>query len=164
MQIGSAQLSTIEQASSKLFQTIGEFNLPGGFVFSPTYLQAGAVVFCMFLLILTFGMLQHRYNHWTIKGIMPGVVLGFVLAISIESMLLVGGRTIFTELLGWENAPKPISNALEASRGRLADVLGVAIPESKADAGVTVEGVMQSFEALGQADKAAIREYICPWQ
>ncbi|OGM31681.1 hypothetical protein A2803_04600 [Candidatus Woesebacteria bacterium RIFCSPHIGHO2_01_FULL_44_21] len=144
--------SELQEVPNKLFQTIGSFNLPGGLVFSPNYLQAGAIVLCLFLLILTFGMLQHRYNHWTIKGILPGVGLGFFLALLIEAILLVGGRTMFTELLGWKDAPKPISNALDASRSRLVDVLGITdtIPESKAEG------------EFSEEEKKYLRELLCP--
>ncbi len=147
-----AQLQKVSEAPSKLFQTFGEFSLPGGFVFAPSYLQAGLIVFCLFLLILTFGMLQHRYNHWTIKGILPGVGLGFFLALLIEAVLLVGGRTMFTELLGWKDAPKPISNALDASRSRLVDVLGITdtVPESKAEG------------ELSEEEREYLRELLCP--
>lgn len=160
MNIDPAQLGEIP---GKLFQSIGDFNLPGGLVFSPNYLQAGAIVFCIFLLILTFGMLQHRYNHWTVKGIMPGVALGFAIALLLEAVLLIGGRTIFTELLGWEDAPKPISNALDASRERLVDVLGVTdpVPESRANS-PTTEELMQSYDGLKDEDKETLQSQICP--
>jgi hypothetical protein len=145
----------LQQTSGKLFQTIGSFNLPGGLVFSPSYLQAGLIVLCLFLLILTFAMLKHRYIHWTIKGIMPGVTLGFVLALFIEAMLVVSGRTVFTELVGWKNAPKPISNVLEASRSRLIDVLGISdVPK--------VEELMQSYENLEKSEQDSLQELICP--
>lgn len=119
----SLDTSALGQAPSKLFETIGNFNLPGGLVFSPNYLQAGAIVLCLFLLILTFGMLKHRYNHWTIKGILPGVAFGFFLALFIEAILLVSGRTILTELLGWKDPPKPVSNVLGASRESLQELI-----------------------------------------
>lgn len=156
----------VNQATSKLFETIGDYNLPGGFIFSPNYLQAGAIVLCMFLLILTFGMLQHRYNHWTVKGVMPGVAFGFALALVLEAVLLVGGRTVFTELLGWQDAPKPISNALDASRSHLVDVLGVTdtVPESKANEKPTVKKIMNDYKNLEEKDKTNLQTLICPAQ
>lgn len=119
----SLDISGLQQAPSKLFETVGSFNLPGGFVFSPNYLQAGAIVLSLFLLILTFGMLRHRYTHWTIKGILPGVALGFFLALFVEAVLLVSGTTILIELLGWKNPPKPVSNVLGASRESLQELI-----------------------------------------
>lgn len=158
-----AQLEDAREAPQKLFQTIGDFALPGGFVFSPTYLQAGAIVLCIFLLILTFGMLQHRYNHWTVKGVMPGVAFGFTLALLIEAVLVIGGRTLFTEIIGWKNAPKPISNALDASRSHLVKVLGTntTVPESQASAPESTEKILQSYENSKDDDKKSLQEAIC---
>lgn len=155
-------LDAVQGAPGKLFETIGDFNLPGGWVFSPNYLQAGLMVLCVFLLILTFGMLRHRYNHWTVKGIFPGIALGFLLALLVEAALLVGGRTIITEVLGWKNAPKPISNVLDASRSHLVDVLGVTVPESKADQKPTVDAIMQSIENLTDSEVDSLKTLICP--
>jgi len=161
--IDPAQIEDVQQAPQRLFQTIGDFNLPGGFVFSPTYLQAGAIVLCIFLLILTFGMLQHRYNHWTIKGVMPGVAFGFTLALLIEAVLVIGGRTLFTEIIGWKDAPKPISNALEASRNQLVEVLGAdaSVPESKADSPPNPDRVLQSYKNLKDEEQKTLQESIC---
>lgn len=155
-----------QDAPSRLFDTFGNYNLPGGFIFSPNYLQAGAIVLCIFLLILTFGMLQHRYNHWTVKGVMPGVVFGFAVALVLEAVLLVGGRTIFTELLGWEDAPKPISNALDASRSHLVDVLGVTdpVPESKAYQKPSISKIMSDYKSLSDNEKENLQTLICPKQ
>lgn len=156
----------IQGAPVKLFDTLGDYPLPGGFIFSPNYLQAGAIVLCIFLLILTFGMLQHRYNHWTVKGVMPGIVFGFAIALVIEAILLVGGRTVFTELLGWQNAPKPISNALDASRSHLVDVLGVTdpVPESKASQKPTISKIMSEYKNLNDNEKENLQTLICPKQ
>lgn len=159
MDIDPAQL---REAPSKLFQTIGEFSLPGGFVFSPTYLQAGVIVFCLFLLLLSFAMLRRRQSSWTVKGVMPGVAFGFTLALFLEAMLLVGGRTLITETLGWKDAPKPISNALDVARTRLVEVLGVTapVPESIAARG-GVEEVFQTFENLSKEEQESLVELIC---
>ncbi len=163
MNLDTAQLQEVQNVPSKLFATIGNFNLPGGFVFSPNYLQAGLIVLCIFLLILTFGMLQHRFNHWTVKGILPGIGLGFLLAILLESILLISGRTVMTEVVGWKNAPKPISNALEASRGRLVEVLGVStVPESNANEKPTIGGIMSQYENLSDNEQESLQSLVCP--
>ena len=158
---GAAQ--QLQDAPQKLTSAIGQFSLPGGIVFAPSYLQAGLVVFCIFLLILSFSMLQHRQAHWTVKGIMPGVAFGFTMALVIEAVLLVGGRTMLTEVLGWKDAPKPISNALEASRSHLVDVLGVTdtVSESNASEKPTVGGVVQSYESLPEDERESLQNLIC---
>jgi hypothetical protein len=165
MDVSTAQ-EQIQQAPQKLFASVGSFKLPGGLVFEPNLLQAGAIVLCIFLLILTFGMLQHRYNHWTVKGVMPGVAFGFTIALLLEAILLVGGRTLFTEILGWEDAPKPISNVLTVSRNQLVDVLGVTseVPEGKASEKPTIGGIMSEYQSLDDGNKESLQSLICPAQ
>lgn len=155
--------SQLQEAPSRLFQTIGDFNLPGGFVFSPNYLQAGLIVLCIFLLILTFGMLQHRFHHWTLRGMLPGIGMGLILALLLEGILLVSGRTVLTEVLGWKDAPKPISNVLEASRGRLADVLGSStIPQSNASEKPTIGGIISDYDNLTVGEQESLQSLLCP--
>ena len=160
----SSATSSLQSVSQRLFASIGTFQLPGGFIFEPSYLQAGLIVFLIFLLILTFGMLQHRYNHWTVKGVMPGVAFGFTLALLLEAMFLVGGRTILTEVLAWKNPPKPISNALEASRSELINVLGAnsTVPDSNASALESSDEIMSSFENLSEKEREKLQSEICP--
>lgn|SRR5690606_37940583 len=157
-------LSALGQAPSLLSSTIGNFNLPGGSVFSPTYLQAGFVAFCVFVFILAFAMFQRRQHQENIKNTMPGIAFGFAIAIVLEAMLLVGGRTLLTEFLGWDNAPKPISNALDASRTRLVEVLGVTdeIPQSNASAPLTVRELNEHYENLSAEDRELLQNLVCP--
>jgi len=37
----------------------------------------------------------------------------------LEGFLLVGGKTVLLDLLGWKNAPKPISIILDSGRNNL---------------------------------------------
>jgi hypothetical protein len=105
----------------------GSFSLPlpGGISFQPTYIQAAAIVFLLFLLILMLGQLRHRMINWEMSGIMPGIAIGFAIALILEGIVIVGGRTIITEVMGWKNAPKPLANVLDAGRSELVKVLGV---------------------------------------
>ncbi len=164
MKFNLAQLGQTQELQNKLTQTLGEFNLLGGVVFSPTYLHAGIVVLCLFLFIFTFGLIQRHQTQLTMKGIMPGIALGFTLALLIEAVLLVGGKTAITELLGWKNAPKPISNAIEISRSRFVEVLGVnsSIPEGKAQEKFSAEELIQRYEELPDSEKENLKKLICP--
>lgn len=157
-------LTALGQAPSLLSGTIGNFNLPGGSVFSPTYLHAALVLFCIFVFILAFAMFQRRQHQENIKNTMPGIAFGFAIAIVLEAMLLVGGRTVLTEFLGWENAPKPISNALDASRTRLVEVLGVTdeIPESNASSPMSVKQLNEHYESLNSEDQELLQNLVCP--
>lgn len=154
--------SITEGPLAKLFQTI-PLKLPGGFVFEPSYLQAGLVVILIFFLIYTLGHLRHTYVDWSVKGILPGLTFGFVLAIILEGLFLVGGKTLFTEILGWKDAPKPISNVLDAGRTKLVDVLGVSsqIPESAAANTPTIQSVRSEMENLTPSDQTKLLQAIC---
>lgn len=130
--------------SSSVLNQTKSFSLPGGMAFEPTYLQAGLIVFLIFLLILMLGQLRHRMVNWQLKGLFPGLFLGFGLAIILEGFLIISGHTVVTGLLGWENAPKPISNALDAGKMKLVDVLGVsdvAIDTSKSVENMSYEEI-----------------------
>lgn len=148
--------------SETLFKTY-HFNLPGGLSFEPSLLMAVLMVFLVFLLILTLGSLRHRYTNWAFKGIVPGIAFGFAIALIIEGIMLVGGRTILTEALGWKSAPKPISNALDAGRSKLVNVLGVTqeVPESHAQGEVTAEEIMYTYTNMSEPDQQILRSFIC---
>lgn len=151
----------LQEKVSVVFDTF-TIDLPGGFIMQPNYLQAGLIVFLVFLLVLTLGQLRHRMNSWTLKGTMPGIGFGFAIALILEGFLLIGGRTLFTEVLGWENAPKPISNVLDTGRERLVDVLGVTdpIPNSNASE-ASSEGVVLQYQSLTSKEASSVRELIC---
>lgn len=85
--------------------------------------MAVAVIVLVFLLILTLAQVRRHFVNWSLRGGVFGIFFGFLLALILEGFLLIGGRTVITELLGWRNAPKPISIALDAGRGKLIQVL-----------------------------------------
>lgn len=88
---------------------------------------------------------------------------GFLLALILESFLIIGGRTLFTEILGWENAPKPILNALDAGRNKLVDVLGVTdeVPTSTAREDPNLDDVVSDFQSLSPDEAEEVRSIIC---
>lgn len=143
--------------------SVASFNLPGGLIFSPSYLEAGLIVFLIFLLILTLGQLRKRITDWQMSGIMPGLYIGFALAIILEGFLLVGGRTILTEFLGWKNPPKPIANVLDAGRTKMVDVLGITkeVPSSNASEIPTIGKVMNEYDNLTPDAQTTIQQIIC---
>ncbi len=160
----TSQIPDINLASNSfLTNIIARVPLPGGLVFSLSYLQAGAMVILIFFLILTLGQLRHRLVNWKMGGIMPGVYIGFALALILEGIFIVSGRTIVTELIGWESAPKPIVNVLDAGRDRLVRVLGVAeeIPSSYAEGGPTIGGIMKEYEDLSESEQESLQSIIC---
>lgn len=147
--------------SASFFSKSFDFNL-GGLTFSPTYVTAGAIIFLIFLLILTLAQVRRHFLNWSIKGGIFGIALGFLLAIIFEGFLLIGGRTVVTEVLGWKNAPKPIVNVLDAGRAKLVKVLGVTdeIPVSSAK-NYSSEEVIDAFQGLTPKDVIQVRRLIC---
>ncbi|KKQ97437.1 MAG: hypothetical protein UT24_C0008G0053 [Candidatus Woesebacteria bacterium GW2011_GWB1_39_12] len=146
-----------------LNKSFGTYNIRG-FYIEPTYWQAAAIVFLLFLLLLTFARLRYIYVHWHLdKPSLSMIFWGFLLALILEGFLLLSGRTMLTEILGWKNAPKPISTALDATRTKLVKVLGVTeeIPESAADEKPTKQSVTQDFESLSSDDKEQVVDFIC---
>lgn len=152
----------IQNILFKLFES-HSFSLPGGLSISPNLIQALVIVVLLFLLIYTMGHVRHTYLDWSIKGILPGLSLGFILAIILEGLLLVGGKTILTETLGWKNAPKPISNVLDAGRNGLTSVLGVSstVPSSEAKDKPTVSIITNEINSLDKQELDKLTQVIC---
>ncbi len=138
------------------------FNV-GSLTFAPSYLQAGAVVVLLFILILTLASVRRHFIEWSFKGAIFGVFIGFLLALILEGFLIIGGKTALTEVVGWKNAPQPILSALDAGRSKLVSVLGVTtdIPSSVAKAPMTANEVMKSFQSLNTSEAIKIKKMIC---
>lgn len=132
----------------------------GNLLFSPNYVQVGAIIFLLFLLVLTLARLRRMYVDWSLKGAFTMVFLGFFLALVFEGFLIISGRTALTELLGWKNAPEPLGDALDAGRGQLVEVLGVTeeIPTTHA---MSVESVLDDLQRLPQEDIDKIKALMC---
>ncbi len=95
------------------------------FNFQPSTIQVVAIVFLLFLLVLSIAHMRRHFFDWSMKGATFGLFFGFVLALILEGFLLVSGKTVLIGFLGWKNAPKPLQNVLEAGRTELTKVLGV---------------------------------------
>jgi len=142
----------------------GGFNLSlGNFPLSVTYLQAAAVVFLLFILILLMAQFRRHYVDWSIKGGIVGIFFGFLLALILEGFLLIGGKTALTEVLGWKNAPKPIQVALDSGRSKLIQVLGIQdqIPTSVAKENTTVQSAVEILQSLNPADRQKVKTLFC---
>lgn len=152
----------VQSVLDKLLET-HSYALPGGFSFSPNLLQAILMVILIFLLIFTLGHLRHTYVDWSVKGIAPGFTFGFAVAIILEGLFLIGGKTLFTELIGWKTAPKPISNVLDGSRQKIIDVLGVQtqIPNSDAASAPSSRTVVLEYKNLDSKEQQTVKAAIC---
>jgi len=127
------------------------FNL-GGVPFASSYLQALLIVFLLFVLVLSLARMRRLFVKWSISGWQAWLFMGFLLALVMEGFLLIGGKTILTATLGWENAPKPIQTALEAGRNGLTKVLGVKdeISISTAKEEATIKNMMEIRNIVGK--------------
>lgn len=127
------------------------------------YIQAAAVVFLLFLLILTMAQFRRHYVDWSLKGAVFGVFFGFLLALILEGFLIIGGKTALTSVLGWKDAPKPIQLALDAGRNQLIKVLGIqtAIPSSLAKDNSSVQSTLETIQSLNPAEVKTVKSLIC---
>ena len=146
-----------------LNKSFGTYNIKGIDV-EPTYWMAIAIVFLIFLLLLTVARVRYLYVHWNLsRTSLAFLFYGFLFALILEGFLVIGGRTLFTEILGWENAPKPISTFLDTGRQKLVNVLGITeeVPASFAQETPTYQSVMSNYESLSIEDQESIRDFIC---
>lgn len=139
-----------------------DFNI-GSINFAPSYLQAGAIVALLFLLVLTLASMRRHFMAYSFKGALFGLFFGFLLTLLLEGFLIISGKTAVTELIGWEKAPKPILNVLEAGRNKLVQVMGVSdtVPSSKAKGTATKEEVLKGYQSLNPSDATNVRKMIC---
>lgn len=135
----------------------------GSLQFAPSYMQAGAIVVLLFLLVLTLAQLRQKFVHWSTKGSLIGIFFGFLLALILEGFLIIGGKTAVTELLGWKNAPKPVTVALDKGKGKLVDVLGVSdeIPSSNAASNPTADDAIILLQSLDPSEMKQVKSLIC---
>ena len=137
--------------------TLGKYSLP------VPYWQAIAIVVLIFLLIVMMASYRKHYVNWSLKGGTIGIFFGFFLALILEGFLLIGGKTVLTEVLGWKNPPAPLAQALDAGRSKLIQVLGVQtqIPVSYAKDNVTVQNAVEVVQSLDPADLSKVKNLIC---
>jgi hypothetical protein len=136
------------------------FNI-GKMEIAPTYWQAGLIVLLLFILVLTLARLRRMYVGWSLNSFLPAVGLGFLLALVFEGFMIISGNTLLIKIFGWENAPKPISTALDEGRNELIKVLGDSeeIPETERQ--YNYQEVISSYETLDISEKEKVNKYIC---
>ncbi len=149
--------------TSQSFLTKGFQLHIGNFSFEPAYWQAIAIVFLLFLLVITMAQVRRHFLDWSVKGASFGIFLGFVLCLIIEGFLLLGGHTILTEVLGWKSAPKPLASALDVGKSQLIKVLGTQtqIPTSQAMEKPTSQDILKEYQGLEAKESRKVRQAIC---
>ncbi len=127
----------------------------GNVSFSPGLMQAGVIVVLIFFLLLVMARITRTYIGWYTSGWYIWVILGFLFAVVIEGFFVVSGSTLFTSLLGWENAPKPLQSVLDSGRGKLMNVLGAQ------DEVRTAGFVLSTYEKLDSTSRSEVESTIC---
>ena len=151
----------MSQSVKFLFNTfnlnLGKFSIP------IPYWQAAAVIFLLFILVLTMANFRKHYVDWSLKGGVIGIFFGFLLALILEGFLLIGGKTALTEVLGWKNPPAPLAHVLDAGRSQLIQVLGIEtqIPSSYAKDNITVQSAVGTIQSLNPADLKTVKNILC---
>lgn len=78
--------------------------------FQFTYWEIGAVVFLIFLLILSLAHMRRHFVDWSLKGAIFGFVFGVIITIVVGGVLILRGIKIDTKVLG-----DTITNLIPAS-------------------------------------------------
>lgn len=130
-------------------------SLVDNFSVAPTYIQAGAIVILLFLLVLSLAQFRHHFVQGSLKGGVVGFVFGLIFTLILEGFLLVNGKTAIISMLGWDNAPKPISTALEIGKAKLTNVLGLSTVS------VSSKDVINSIQSLNPSEISKIKTIIC---
>jgi hypothetical protein len=88
---------------------------------------------------------------WGLIGLFFGVLLTLIL----EGFLLINGHTAITSLLGWKNAPKPISTVLDLGKEKLTNVLGMEANNP------TSTDAIKVLQSLNVAEIKKVKAIIC---
>ena len=139
-------VNNIIQSASGFFESIS---------IAPTYIQAGAIVFLLFLLVVSLAQFRQHFVKWSMKGGLVGLFFGILLTLILEGFLLISGHTALTGVLGWKTAPKPISTALDLGKEKLTNVLGVGTDNPTSNDVITI------MQSLPPSEISKIKAIIC---
>lgn len=153
-------VSKIPSGTSALRKTF-DFNI-GNFNIRPEYWQAITIVVLLFLIVWTIARWRHLYVKWNLQGFLPSVAIGFALTLFVEGFFLIAGKTMFTEVLGWESAPKPISTIIDIGRGKLISVLGAQDMSTQSHVSeISPETVLDDYSKLEKDQKDEVKVLLC---
>ena len=123
----------------------GQFSFSlGNLSFSVPYIEVAALVFLIFLLIVTMAQLRRHNIDWSIKGIVFGTFFGFLLALTLEGFLITKGGTALTG-------------------NKLIQVLGASdkITTPTTIQNSTVTGAVQFLQNLSPGDIKKVKTIFC---
>ena len=137
--------------------------LDSGLSISSNYWLAALIAVLGFILLITLGLTRRHFIHYSIKGAGFGLIMGFILALILEGFLVIGGRTALTEILGWENPPKPVGYVIDRGTERLETVLSdsTVIPDTKANTQGSYDLFIKYYQSLAPEDQEKAKQNIC---
>ncbi len=145
----------MQLVSKFLNKSLGIYTVRGLEV-EPTYWQAITIVILLFLLVFVLARMRYLYIHWNLgKSAIAFLFWGFLLALIVEAFLVISGKTLFTTVLGWNSAPKPISTLIDISRKELVPVLG------STDEISSKEVVISKYNELSESDANEVKDLLC---
>jgi hypothetical protein len=139
-----------------LNKSLGGFTIKG-FYIETRYWQAIALIFLIFLLVVTFAHLRHVYVGWSFRQAGSMLLIGFLLALILEGFMILSGKTLLIGILGWRSAPKPISTALDEGRSKLIQVLGVTNNDGLPD----TQSLMENISKLDPKTVEQLKQSLC---
>lgn len=133
---------------------LDKFNeFSSSFYLAPTYVKAIVFSVLIFALIISLAQFRHHFVKWSLKGGLIGLFFGFLFTVLIEGFLIINGGTFITSILGWNNAPKPFSTAIDLGKDKLVKVLGESSNSEK--------DVLSSLQELNPDEIKRIKAIIC---
>ncbi|MCS7092035.1 MAG: hypothetical protein NZM26_01640 [Patescibacteria group bacterium] len=134
-----------------------------GLEIEPAYWQAAVIVILLFLLVFTLARVRYLYVHWSLGSSAWAMLLwGFLLALILEGLILVSGKTILMNVLGWRNPPQPIDSLLETGRAQFIKVLGAEDEvKIRGTPKPTYQSVVKDFRDLSDFDRKKAKAFIC---
>ena len=88
---------------------------------------------------------------------------GVILTIIMEGFLMLTGRTIFTEIIGMKNVPKPFSTVLNIGREKLVNVMGAqsTIPDMSAAGNLNSDHMYSLYTKMDSVESQKLQKIIC---
>ncbi len=135
----------------------------GRFDLTFSYWQLALIALLIFLLFLSLARVRHLFLHWSFgKNSLSFFFWGFLAALILEGILVLVGRTAFTESVG-KNLPKPVAGLVETAGEQLTKVLGekTQVEMTKANGVENAENFIKAFLVLPSDQKKQVKEKIC---
>ena len=135
--------------TSAIQSNFGDIDISG------SWIKAGIIIGLIFLLLLVMAKMTRGYMSWYTNGWWVWTGLGFLLAVVIEGFFVISGSTIFTSVLSWDKAPKPIQTVLNVGNSRLSEVLG------ESDQMMSSSTFVDRYIALDDDQKEQVKSAVC---